>query len=67
MTSGFVQNDFLVWRPTQEPDRSLLMGVVERSTADEVVVRLPGSFFTTNGIMALPKAWAEEHLTVARQ
>jgi len=43
------------------------MGVVERSTADEVVVRLPGSFFTTNGIMALPKAWAEEHLTVARQ
>ena len=67
VTSGFVQNDFLVWPPTQDADHALLVGVVERSNADEVVVRLPGSFFTTNGITALPKAWADEHLTAARQ
>jgi len=64
VTSGFVRSDFLAWAGPPEGSQAFLMGVVERATPDSIVVRLPGSFFTTaSGMAALPKTWAEEHLS----
>ncbi|MFN8545538.1 MAG: hypothetical protein U0807_15210 [Candidatus Binatia bacterium] len=67
VTSGFVRSEFVAWSGSPEDSQAFLMGVVERATPDSVVVRVPGSFFTTaSGMAALPKSWAEEHLSEAR-
>ena len=67
VTSGFVPSEFIAWAGSPNDSQALLVGIVERATTDSIVVRLPGSFFTTaSGVAALPKVWAEEHLSEAR-
>jgi hypothetical protein len=67
VTSGFVGNQFLAWADQPQASQAFLIGIVERATTENVLVRLPGSFFTTaSGMAAVPKRWAEEHLREAR-
>lgn len=46
--SGFVRTDFL--KETSGQEAGLVHGQIIKVDHDRVLVRLPGSFFTTNGV-----------------
>jgi hypothetical protein len=61
--SGFVRRENVVQRDTG--DIGYLKGVVKDVSQDIVTVLVRGSFFTTTGIAALRRDWADSHVQVA--
>lgn len=57
--SGFVRVEFL--KETPGNDRGLIIGEFVKVETDRIWVRLPGSFFTTNGVTTV----SEQELKLA--
>jgi hypothetical protein len=61
--SGFVRRENVV--RSDKGDIGFISGKVEEVTADIITVLVKGSFFTTTGIAALTRDWANTHVQVA--
>lgn len=61
--SGFVRRENVV--RSDKGDIGYINGTVEEVTADVITVLVKGSFFTTTGIAALTRDWANKHVQVA--
>jgi|SRR3990172_3225367 len=63
MVSGFLKSSSLV----HQNERDYLQGMVVKTSADSVQVRVPGSFFTTAaGLMTYSSGWARNNFMEVR-